>query len=319
MAKFGQSQIYNQPAQAVAGDFASANPKSIYPAGPGGFVAGAAGVLVGSAVWKAPPTDPNGTDQILNNFGAGNIVGLVYNDTQALNTVFLSDGTLLIPQGLPVAVLMEGDLWIVNGGTTEVVPNQKMYANFANGSLSFAATGSPSQGASVTGSIAAETNQFTGSIAGDVLTVTAVASGSIVPGTIITGTSIASNTQVTSQLTGTIGSTGTYLLNQSQQETVASETINGTYGLLTVTVLTSGALVVGGLLSGTGISANTTITGLGTGTGGTGTYYVSPSQNMGSSALTQTANIETKWTSLSAAQPGGLVKVSSYIGTYGAG
>jgi hypothetical protein len=319
MAKWGQTQIYNQEAQAVAGDFASANPRSIFPAGPGGFVAGPAGVVVGSAVWKAPPTDPNGTDQILNNFGSGNIVGLVYNDTQALNTVFLSDATLVIPQGLPVAVLMDGDLWVVNNGTGEVEPNMKAYANYANGQLSFAASGAPVQGASVTGSIAAETNQFTGSIAGDVLTVTAVASGTIVPGTTITGTSIAASTQIASQLTGSIGGTGTYLLNISQQENVASETINGTYGLLTVTGVTSGTLVVGGLLAGTGVAANTTITGLGTGLGGTGTYYVTPGTGMSSSALTQNSNVETKWSAISAAQPGGLVKISSYVGTYGAG
>ena len=319
MAKFGQQQIYNQPAQAIAGDFASANPRSIFPAGPGGFIAGAAGVNVGSAVWKAPPTDPNGTDQVLNNFGAGNISGIVYNDTQALNTVFLSDGTLVIPQGLPVAVLMEGDIWVVNNGTAEALAGQKAYANFANGQFSFAATGSASQGASVTGSIAAETSGWTASIAGDVMTVTAVSSGALVPGTAITGTSVSSGTQIASQLTGASGGTGTYLLNQSQQENIASETMTGAYGLLTVTAIASGALVVGGLLGGTGVAAASTITGFGTGIGGTGTYYVSPSQAMSSSTVTQTSNIETKWTALSDAQPGGLIKMSSYVGTYGAG
>ena len=314
-----QTQIYNQPAQAVAGNFASANPKSIFPPGPGGFVAGAAGVAVGSAVWKAPPTDPNGTDQVLNNSGAGNITGIVYNDTQALNTVFLSDATLVIPQGLPVGVLLDGDIWVVNNGTGEALPGQKAYANFATGKFSFAATASASQGASVTGSIAAETSSFTGSIAGDVLTVTAVGSGLIVPGETISGTSIATGTQIASQLTGALNGTGTYLLTISQQENVASETITGTYGLLSVTGVGSGALVVGGLLGGTGVAANTTITGLGTGVGGTGTYYVSPTQAMSSSTVTQTSNIETKWTAISGAQPGGLVKMSSYIGTYGAG
>ena len=319
MAKWGQTQVYNQEAQAIAGDFASANPRSIFPAGPGGFIAGAAGVSVGLAVWKAPPTDPNGTDQVLNNFGAGNITGIVYNDTQALNTVFLSDGTLVIPQGLPVAVLIEGDIWAVNNGSGEATAGQKAYANFANGQFSFAATGSASQGASVTGSIAAETNSWTGSIAGDVMTVTNVGSGTLVPGTAVSGTSVASGTQIASQLTGAAGGTGTYLLNQSQQENIASESMTGTYGLLTVTNVASGALVVGGLLGGTGVAANSTITGFGTGTGGTGTYYVSPTQAMSSSTVTQTSNIETKWTAISDAQPGGLVKMSSYIGTYGAG
>ena len=319
MAKWGQTQVYNQEAQAVAGDFASANPKSIFPPGPGGFVAGAAGVSVGSAVWKAPPTDPNGTDQQLNNFGAGNITGIVYNDTQALNTVFLSDGTLVIPTGLPVGVLMEGDIWVVNNGTAEAVPGQKAYANFATGQFSFAATSSASQGASVTGSIAAETNSWTASISGDVMTVTNVATGTLVPGTAITGVGVASGTQIASQLTGALGGTGTYLLNQSQQESIASESMTGTYALLTVTGVTSGALVVGGLLGGTGVAANTTITGLGTGIGGTGTYYASPTQAMSSSTVTQTSNIETKWTAISGAQPLGLVKMSAYVGTYGAG
>lgn len=316
---WGQTQVYDQPGQAVEGDFASANPRWIFPAGPGGFVAGASGVLVGRAVWKTPPTDPNGTDQILNNFGSGNIVGLVYNDTQALNTIFLSDAGLTIPSGLPVSVLMRGDMWVINRGTTEAVPGQKAYASFANGGLSFAATGTASTGASVTGSIAAATSSFTGSIAGDVMTVTAVSSGSLVNGTVISGTNIATGTQIASQLTGALGGTGTYLLSISQQETISSETISGTYGVLTVTAVASGTLAVGGLLSGTGVTAGTVITALGGGTGGTGTYYVSPTQTMSSSSLTQTSNVETAFTAISAAQPGGYLKISSEVGTYGAG
>lgn len=313
-----QTQVFNQPAQAVAGDFASANPRVIFPAGPGGFVAGLSGVTVGYAAWKAPPTDPNGTDQVINNFGSGNIVGLVYNDTQALNTVFLSDGSMVIPQGLPVAIIQRGDLWVVNNGTTEAVPGNKAYASLTTGQLSFAASGSPTQGASVTGSISAQSATFTASIAGDVLTVTAVASGTLTPGTIIAGTGVATGTQIAQQLTGTIGGVGTYALTPSQQQTVASETMTGTYGLLNVTGVTSGTLVVGGLLSGSGgggVAANSTITGLGTGVGGTGTYYVSPSQTVTSTAITQNNNIETAWIAESAAQPGGLVKVTSWIAT----
>jgi hypothetical protein len=55
-----------------------------------------------------------------------------------------------------------------------------------------------------------------------------------------------------------------------------SGTIAGT--LLTVTVVTSGQLYVGAVLSGVGITTGTTITALGTGLGGVGTYTVSPSQ-----------------------------------------
>jgi len=313
---FGQTQIYNQPAQAVAGDFVSANPRSMFPAGPGGLVAGAAGVKVGSAVWLAPPTDPNGTQQIVNNFGPGPILGAVYNVLQGLNTVFLSDGSLLIPPGLPVGVMSDGDIWVVNGGSTEAQPGQKAYANNGTGAWSFAAASSPTQGASVTGSIAAQTNSFTGSINGDVLTVTAVGSGTLVPGTLISGVGIAANTKIASQLTGgTTGGIGTYLLNISQQQIVNSETITGTYGLLVVTAVTSGTLIVGGLLGGTGVSANSTLTGLGTGVGGTGTYYVDGTQTVVSSTITQNSNIETKFVALSAAQPGALLKIATYINT----
>lgn len=77
-----------------------------------------------------------------------------------------------------------------------------------------------------------------------------------------------------------------------RQAQVASVTgaISGT--TLTVTGVTSGSLAVGHLLNGTGLTlgtgvvTGTYITALGTGTGGTGTYIVSVSQAMSSSALT---------------------------------
>ena len=317
-----QTQVQNQPSQAVAGDFASANPRAIFPPGPGGFIAGLSGVAVGLAAWKAPPTDPNGTDQVLNNFGTGNIVGIVYNDTQALNTVFLSDATMLIPQGLPVAVMMQGDIWVVNNGTTEAQPGQKAYANFANGRFTFAATASTTQQASVNGSIAVTTVIFTASIAGDLLTVSALSSGTLTVGTIITGTSIAAGTQILQQLSGTTGGVGTYLLSPAQQQSVSSESMTGTYGTLTVTSVNSGTLVVGGPLSGTGgggVTSGTVITALGTGVGGTGTYIVSPSQAVTTTTITQVGNVETPFTAISAAQPGGLLKISSWVGTQLAG
>lgn len=68
---------------------------------------------------------------------------------------------------------------------------------------------------------------------------------------------------------------------------VVTGSISGT--TLTVTAVTStqdGGLVVGSVLSGTGVTAGTVITSLGTGTGGTGTYTVSSSQNVASTAIT---------------------------------
>lgn len=60
--------------------------------------------------------------------------------------------------------------------------------------------------------------------------------------------------------------------------------ISGT--TLTVSAVTSGTLSIGQVLYGTGVSAGTTITALGTGTGGTGTYTVFPSQTVSSTAIT---------------------------------
>ena len=60
--------------------------------------------------------------------------------------------------------------------------------------------------------------------------------------------------------------------------------ISGT--TLTVTGVTSGTLATEEALQGSGITANTQITGYGTGTGGTGTYIVTPSQTAGSTTIT---------------------------------
>jgi len=62
--------------------------------------------------------------------------------------------------------------------------------------------------------------------------------------------------------------------------------ISGT--TLTVSGSVVGVIQVGMLISGTGVTANTTITAAGTGTGGTGTYTVSASQTVSSVTITGT-------------------------------
>jgi hypothetical protein len=66
-------------------------------------------------------------------------------------------------------------------------------------------------------------------------------------------------------------------------QAVFTASVSGT--TMTVTAVTSGTIHVGMVLSGV-ISANTTITALGTGTGGTGTYIVSISQTRASTTIT---------------------------------
>ena len=62
--------------------------------------------------------------------------------------------------------------------------------------------------------------------------------------------------------------------------------ISGT--TLTVTAIASGTIVVGQILTGTGITSGTTITALGTGVGGVGTYTVTPSQTVSSTTINTT-------------------------------
>ena len=59
--------------------------------------------------------------------------------------------------------------------------------------------------------------------------------------------------------------------------------------VLTVTAVTSGKLSVGQTISGSGITAGTKITALGTGIGGTGTYTVDTSQTASSTTVTASA------------------------------
>lgn len=313
-----QTQVYNQPAQGVSGDRATQNPISTFDAGPGGLIADAGGVTLGFFAWVTPPTDPNGTNSYASQTkGSGPVAGFAYNWTQALNTVFLSDAGMVVPQGLPVALATQGDFWVINNGTTAAVVGQKAYAAFGTGAVSFAGTGLPTTTSTATGStIAASTFSVTGSIQNDILTVTAVGSGTVVAGATVSGTGISGSPQISSQLSGTPGGVGVYLLTVSQQKSIASETISGTYGTMTVGTMTVGTgFTVGQTLlsGGAGFVAGTQVTQLLTGTGGNGsTFAVNNNAVVASGTITAAGNVETKWFAASAGQPGALVKITSW-------
>ena len=317
-----QQTVFNQPAQGVAGDRASQNPIATFDAGPGGLVADANGITIGYFAWVSPPTDPDGTPSWATQVnGSGNVSGLVYNWTQALNTVFLSDAGMVIPQGLPVALATQGDFWVVNNGSTEAVVGQKAFATFGTGAVSFAAAGTTTAASTASGSsIAASTFSVTGSIQNDILTVTAVGSGTVVRGGTISGTGITGSPQIASQLSGTTGGIGVYLLTVSQQKTIASESISGTYGTMTVGTMTVGTqFSVGQTLTNSGgVTAGTQLTQLLTGTGNAGsTFAVNVSQTITTQMIVALSAAETKWYATSSAQVGGLVKISSWTGTFG--
>ena len=318
-----QTQCYNQPAVAVAGNRATQNPIASFDAGPGGLVAGTGGVVVGRFAWVYPPDDPNGGATIALNSSNSQMgipstfpAGLVPNDVQAQNSTFLSNAGMTILAGYQMYLVTQGDWWVVNDGTVVPVPNySKAYANVATGKVQFANPGTIIGGASATSSSIAANGtaiSMTGSIADDVLTITAVGTGTLYPGTILTGpTGVATATMITSQLTGTAGGVGTYLLNIGQQ-TVASGTVVGTYGILTIGTAT-GTFAVGDILTGTGVVAGTQITQNLTGSGGTsGTMIVNNATVVSSTTITASTAVETKWIATTSGPGSALVRISSW-------
>ena len=110
-------------------------------------------------------------------------------------------------------------------------------------------------------------------------------------GTRVKGTVNTSSTEVnagsfTTGVKYTIVSLGTtnFVTIGGTASAVVTGSISGT--TLTVSAVASGTLAVGTRITGTGITAGTYITVLGTGTGGTGTYTVSASQTVSSTTIT---------------------------------
>lgn len=310
-----QSQVNVQPAVGVEGDFCTANPRYSVIAGQGALVAGAAGVTIGKFCWTVNPPDNDGTPSIVNSFGTGPIAGFVGRNQQGLITTYLADAGMTIPAGFGMFAYSSGEFWVRSVDTDEAIPGQKVFARYADGGAIFGAAGSTPLGATVTGSIGAQSTTFTGSIAGNVLTVTALSTGTIGIGAVLTGPAgIVTGTQVTGQLSGTTGGVGTYTVNYPEQTIAGGSSFTGTYGLLTVSGVTSGTLGIGDVLTGTGgggVTSGTFITALGTGTGGLGTYLVNLSQTVAVGTVISVAlAYETLWYAASSGLPGELVKMT---------
>ena len=318
-----QTSVSTQPAPAVAGDFCSTNPRKFVLAGPGGLVAGPNGAYVARAAWAVNPVDADGAPAVVNNFGTGNITGIVHREQQGLNTTYLSDATQFIPTGFQMSLTDDADIWVKNDGATQALPGMKAYANYADGKFTFANTGSPSGAVASAGSswsIAAQTSTITGTVQNDVLTVSAV-SGTygVAIGALCTGGTGASSCYVVSQvlplLAGeALGGIGRYNVTVPEQNATTYTGLS--FGLLTLTTVASGLFGVGQTLSvsGTAISAGTVITQALTGTGGSGsTFLVNLTQtaSQGSNGtLTGASNIETKWYGRSSGLAGEIVKIS---------
>lgn len=321
MASGFQTQVYGQPAAAVAGDRASQNPIFSYDAGPGGLVSGTS-LFVGRFAWVTPsPVDPNGTPIIANSFGGGAPDGFLMRNQQGLNTTFLSFAGMQVQPGAQTALQIAGDFWVVNDGTTEAEYGQKAFAYVANGKAAFAAAAAAFGGASsTTAAITAATFSVTGTVSGSLMTVTAVGSGTVVNGGAVSGTGIPTGpaprvvSQVTPLLAGeTAGGVGRYNLNVGEITTTTGITISGTYGLLTLGGASTVPFAVGDVVSGSTTLAGTKVTQILTGTGGGAgdTVAVDPTQAVSSFTAVGSIAAETKFFARSTGLPGEIVKISS--------
>ncbi|MGH9640855.1 MAG: structural cement protein Gp24 [Terriglobales bacterium] len=293
MAVTGFQQFVNniQP-PGIPGDFADANIRSSVIANPGGFVAGVSGANAGTFAWGDPATGLVDSYYKLNS-----ALGFVRREMNALITAFLGIATSKIVPGNIVTLMNQGSFWgLFAAGATF---GQKVYVDPITGALTGAATG---QG--VTANSTAASLATTG-----VLTVGATLTGTLAVGQAVTNAAgtIPPGSYITSQLTGTAGSTGTYQLanvNGTAFAVVGSGTVNfwgvqetsfyvaetvtaGTSftasiaapvapsnnGIMTITAIGSGVPAPGQFLAGTGIGANVQILSQLTGTtGSTGTY-----------------------------------------------
>lgn len=319
MAGF-QSLVSSNLAPAVEGDFASTNPRKVVLAGPGGLIAGPEGVTVGRFAWVSSQyIDDNGAPAVVDNFASGGsqVAGFVHREQQGLIQTYLQEAGMVVPAGFGITLFDSGDFWAKNAGSGQALPGMKAYANLNDGKVTFAASGAPGSASGTASSVAAATSSVTGSIADNVLTVTAVGSGVVRPGTTISGTGVAAGTKIVEQLlpligAETLGGVGRYAVSIPEQ-VVASTTISGTYGILTVGGTVTGTFYSGAPISGSGVAAGTVITQLITGTGGAGTYAVDNNTVVGSTTISAGTTVETKWFARSAGLAGELVKISDQV------
>lgn len=134
-----QTQVNLQQAPAVAGDFASSNPRANLPAPEGGYVAGAAGVTVGRFAWV------QGDGVSVLNSGSGKPDGFIHREQQALISTYLAEASNVVPVGFPVTVMRTGDYY-ATANVSSAVKGEKAFASLTDGSIQFAATGSTISG-----------------------------------------------------------------------------------------------------------------------------------------------------------------------------
>lgn len=222
-----QKVVNQQPAPAVAGDWAGANPRASIPSNAGGFRAYSAGLVLGLFAWFNPDTG------VARNASAnGGILGFAHREQKALLTTFLQEAGETIPGGYGVDGVAAGDLWAdVGAGGCEV--GNPIYANNTTGAAQAAAGGG-----TLTRWVAAsrvpvpavtDADSTIVALTGVLVVPSALISGVLEVGMVLTWGAIPAN--VTAKIIGTIDATH-WQTDYKERAAVAATTITGSQGTL---------------------------------------------------------------------------------------
>jgi hypothetical protein len=212
----------------------------------------------------------------------------IYANTLTLNTFTatnFSTANLSFSNGTITNTVSNQDISFVTSGTgnvnfgnfrinsnviTNIVPNAVSSFSQLTGTATF------------TGTIATSSNiSFTASVAGSIMTVSTTPTGGVLAiGQVLSGGTLPTGTYITANISGT-GSSSSSTWQISSYLTMASTGVTATPTVLTVTGTPTGIIYTGMTLTGTGVTAGTIITAGLTGTGGAGSYYVSPAYVLG--------------------------------------
>lgn len=199
-----QKTVNNQPGVGQAGDFSDSNIRSVVLAGPGGFIAGplGRGPIIGHFAWGDQRDSGVGEGQLAFSNYQGEAtaeIGFVSRQgNSAIITQYLEETTEYVQPGLIVSLFNTGGFWaLFAAGAT---PGQKVFASYADGTCTAAATGTSTAVATSSAASLASTG---------VLTVGGSLTGTFAKNVVVTDAA-GHSYAITAQLTGTIGGAGTY-------------------------------------------------------------------------------------------------------------
>lgn len=286
-----QSTVNVNQAPAVAGDFASQNPRASVLAAAGQLVAPSGGLTVGNFCFVNPA---DGT--VHTAYSSGYQVGILGRNSQGLITVFLGESSMVVPQGFPVTLFDEGDFYAkFAGGATA---GQAVYADEN--------TGAPVAGSATDTATGTIGYAGTASFATNVMTLVTTTNGVPLVGDVVVSAGVTAGTTVTAAIDATH-----YTLSTAPG-TIATQAATTTSLFAHVTAILTGALNVGDPITGTGVTGGTTITSV-PAAGGVGNYGVSIAQTAAGPTLTVTnGNVATGFTARSNANAGELAIISSW-------